>query len=58
MGRENRKNRNDVIIEQEWCKKANNGVLMSNGMSHTTGRDDKDDRSHDGRRSGPIRREL
>ena len=43
---------------QEWCKKANDGVLMSNEMSHITGRDDEGDRSHGGRGSDPIRREL
>ena len=35
--------------------KVNDGVLMSNEMSHRTGRDDKDDLSHDGRESGPMR---
>ena len=29
-------------------------MLMSNRMNHYTGRDDKDDCSHDGHRSGPI----
>ena len=37
---------------------ANDDVLMSNEMSHYTGRDDKDDRSHDGRESGPMRGQI
>ena len=35
--------------------KANDDVLMSNEMSHGTGRDDEGDHSHDGRESGPMR---
>ena len=35
---------------------ANNGVLMSNVMNHHMGRDDEVDCSHDGRKSGPMRR--
>ena len=35
--------------------KANDVVLMSNEMSHRTGRDDEGDHSHDGRESGPMR---
>ena len=34
--------------------KANDDVLMSSEMSHRTGRDDEEDRSHDGRESGPM----
>ena len=33
----------------------NNGVLMSNRMSHRAGHDDKGNQSHDGRESGPMR---